>query len=267
MRNIVVITAIAVILFPFAGLTQDIPAEVQLQQAHALLEQGDKQRDAGDANQAISLYSEAQSTYRTLAHKYPNWQTSVVRFRTVYCNDQIEAMLKKLSDGTREKTSQSSPAQITSTGNSNEVESALASAKKLLKEGKHVEARVFLLRAINIAPDNNSIRLLLSIAQCEAGKYNDAAYILEELIAEDDSNTKAHTLLGAACLALGDITKAKSETLRALQLDPDMKEANFNMAQILAVSNDPDKASAVKYYKKALTLGAIRNASLELQLQ
>ena len=64
--------AIATMLMPLSVLAQDIPAEVQLQQAHALLEQGDKQRDAGDANQAISLYSEAQSMYRTLAHKYPN---------------------------------------------------------------------------------------------------------------------------------------------------------------------------------------------------
>ncbi len=268
MKRLLLILTI-VTLIPLTTNAQDIPAAVQFQQAHELLNQADRKRDNNANTEAISLYSEAQAMYRTLSHKYPNWQVNIVRFRATYCNTQIEAILKDLSKNTIKNSNSSTPLKntIARPEDNQQIQDAINNAKALLAKGKHVKARMFLLQAMNLNPDDNTVRFLLGIAQCQAGKYKDAVYILEELIKENSANAKAYTVLGSAHFALGETAKAKSATAQALKLNPNLKEANFNMAQLLAVSNPPDKDRAKKFYKKALSLGAIRNASLELSMK
>ncbi|OVE75725.1 hypothetical protein BVX97_03700 [bacterium E08(2017)] len=268
MKKTLALIIIAITTVAITITAHGATASAAFDKAHSILNQADMYRDKGSYSQAISLYGEAQTMYRNLSHKYPEWQSGVVKFRINYCNDQIENILNKLSERTLDKKKPApAPAKTQSSSDSQKVQEAISSASKLLRYGKHMNARTHLLKAINIDPDNRTVRLLLGISQCQAGKYKDAIFILDELVTEDKTNAKAHIVLGAAYLALGDNNKAKRSTIKALKLNPNSKEANFNMAQILIDSDPPNKETAAKYYRKALQLGAIRNATLELSLK
>lgn len=246
---------------------QDVPAAVQFKNAYELLSRADQERDAHNYTQSVNLYSEAQTLYGQLAHRYPNWQENVVRFRTAYCNDQIEAILKKISQQAMRRDENASAPPGPDAEESRQIQAIIEESRDLLRQNDHVKARMRLLQAISVDPDNSAVRLLLGIAQCQAGKYKDCIYLLEELVKEEPSNAEAYTVLGTAYFALGLSAKAKTRTEQALKVNGDLKSANFNMAQILLDLNPPDPENAMVYYKKAVSLGAKRSAVLEAKLR
>lgn len=259
-------TIICLVLCPVFAFCQDDPASVRFQQAYDFLIQADKKRSQKEYTQAISFYSDSLASYKKLALDYPEWQSNVVRFRITYCSDQIEALLKELGRQYNSKAAQGTNSIASPGETGKQIDVITSTARTLLRNNQNVKARVLLLEGINIEPDNPEIRLLLGVAQCQAGQYSDAVYILEELVTENTTNAYAQNLLGTAYYALGLIPRARDAFAAALKIAPDMKDANYNMAQALLDTRDPKISEAKTYYDKAIKLGASRNSAMESKL-
>ena len=87
--------------------------------------------------------------------------------------------------------------------------------------------------------------------------------ILETAVNLDNSNAQLHNYIGIVKHAQGDLVRAGDEFTRAVELEPDHVEAQFNLAVVLATSEPPRLQEAKKYYENALRLGSDRNEVLE----
>lgn len=247
--------------------TGEPPADLQFKGAYEALAKGDEARDRGKTADATRWYQEALAAYMKLAQKYPEWQSGVVKFRINYCNNQLEALMKKL-DGhtpqpidTSERVPASTPAVVLTL---NDVKTG---ARQLLIAGETEKARALLAEGLGLDPDDITVRLLTGIAQCQGGEYAGAFDLVRQVIAESPSNACAHVVMGTVHFALGQNKAAEKEIRRALELKPDMKAAHYDLARLLVVANPPDGAQARDHYQTAVKLGAAPDASFELLLK
>lgn len=123
------------------------------------------------------------------------------------------------------------------------------------------------MKGLELDPDHQEIRYTLGLAQCKAGKFRDASFILEGIVEEDPKQVAALTLLGTAYYAMGDLPKAKVSLEKAIALNPKAKESYFNLAQVMIDSDPQDLEMAMALYKKAVELGAKRNKEIEAILK
>ena len=78
----------------------------------------------------------------------------------------------------------------------------------------------------------------------DAGKYQDAIPILEEVVRTDPANADAYNYLGFALRNLGDYAKSLTYYDKALELDPKHKGANEYLGELYLKLGQPDKAEA-----------------------
>ena len=245
---------------------QQQTADAEFQNAYLLLTQADKTRDSQHFSLAIELYRRALDAYIKFADRHPDWQPGVVRFRLTYCDNQLKALLENVKSGKIVLLSPYDTAHAQgSAGRALKDRSAAASiagAKLLLAEGKPATARIELLKALKADPDSTNVRILIGIAQCETGQYDDAVFLMENMVKETPENTDAHVVLGTAYFGLRRESDAIAMMKKALELNPSHKEAHFNMAQMLLTVKPPDIEKARHHYSKAVSLGV--NTSPEL---
>lgn len=260
------------------------PAVQQFQNAYRTLVMADEARDGQNLTEAVKLYRKALNAYMKLAVKYPDWEPGVVRFRIVYCDNQIEALLKKtdrinaaarLRQPPSRRSEKHGSASLGRPGKREsedqgpepDLEGIKAKAKFFLKNGETAKARSVLLEGMCIDPDDSSIRLLMGMAQCQAGKYEDVIYLVKQVIEKDPSNANAHVVLGAAYFGLGRIVDAENEIKRALKLNPALHHAHYNLAQILLATTPLDLDAVRHHYNKARDLGGTPDEKLEALLK
>lgn len=77
-----------------------------------------------------------------------------------------------------------------------------------------------------------------------AGKYQDAIPILEEVVSTDPENADAYNYLGFALRNLGDYVRSKTYYDKALEIDPKHKGANEYLGELYLKLDQPDKAKA-----------------------
>jgi tetratricopeptide (TPR) repeat protein len=133
----------------------------------------------------------------------------------------------------------------------------------LLRAGETEKAKTLLIDALTAAPDNKDWRLLLGIAYCQNGEYDKAMRVTKALLREDRTNARAHVVLGTAYLAEGNVVVAKDQMQLAVDLDPKLGEAHYNLARIWVSVEPPDIPSARIHYERALALGEIPDTALE----
>jgi tetratricopeptide (TPR) repeat protein len=241
-------------------------ADAKFLAAYQGLVKADDARNMSKHVDAADLYKKALESYSELAARYPEWKPRVVQFRIAYCDGQLGSVLKKagitMADLAQPKATTISKEPVKS-GRHDETKKI---AKDLLVKGKTAEARELLMEAMNIDPDDSSIRLLMGVTQCQAGQYQDAIYVLKQLIDESPENARARAVLGTAYFGLGQNDRAEAETSLALKLKSDLHEAHYNMVQILLAGDSPNIKRAKLHYAKALELGAKPDKSLEKRL-
>ncbi|MDA0323023.1 MAG: tetratricopeptide repeat protein [Verrucomicrobia bacterium] len=137
----------------------------------------------------------------------------------------------------------------------------------LLRAGEADKVKTLLIEALSRAPDHKDWRLLLGIAYCQGGEYDKAMQVMKVLLREDRTNARAHIILGTAYLAQGNIVVAKDQMQLAVDLDPKLGEAHYNLAQIWVSVEPPDIPSARIHYERAISLGEGRDSSLEKLLR
>lgn len=250
-------------------------ANDQFKQALNLLETADSARDMGDLATAADLYREALDRYIGLSHRYPEWKSKIVKFRINYCNQQLEAIMRKLDKGSLKSQQLSEPEQLLpdipyNAGHESKQDSRVdfirRAAALFLREDKPREARDVLLEGLRSSPDDPHIRLLLAIAQCRMGRHQDAIFLMRELIQESPQNAVAHLIYGVALAGTGETAAAEQQLQEALNLSPNLIEAHLNLAQLMLARDIPDRQSAKQHYANARRLGAARNKKLESRL-
>ena len=262
-------------------LTDEAPAPptgLQFEYAHQLSLSADDARNKQQYPAALVLYQEAIKEYDRLINLFPDWQPGMSRFRSAYCRQERNIILDRtgltvsnaMASVTDDLMDRPSPAQGTVPGGSQAAQSRMprlkSDARRLIKEGKSEQARDLLLGALKIAPDDETLRLMIATAQCQHGHFEDAVYILEGLIIESPSNANAHLVLGTAYFALGETKTARRSIERSVELNPQSREGHYNLARMLVIAEVPEWESAESHYQEALKLGAHPDHELEARL-
>jgi tetratricopeptide (TPR) repeat protein len=258
---------------------QGVPAPstgLQFEYAYQLSVSGDDARDKKQYPAALVLYEEASKEYKRLIANFPDWQPGISRFRNDYCKQERNIILDKTgltvsnaiasvaSDFMDKRLPATRP--ISGSGarlSESRMPKLKSDARQLIKAGKSEQARGLLMGALKIAPDDESLRLMISVAQCQEGQFKDAVYILEGLISESPSLANAHLVLGTAYLGLGDMRSARSSIERAIEINPLSQEGHYNLSRMMLADKKPDLESAEHHYRQSLKLGAEPDLDLE----
>ncbi len=246
----------------------------QFNSIYEILKKADNARDREDMASAVSNYKDALDQYKSFFNRNPNWESSVVEFRIMYCNDQLESCLRKLKINAQKPAVEPSseraeqpiaapaaipvPAKLTKT----EIDNVISEGLTLIEKNDPEAARSMLLAYLKLAPDNRLLRLTSAIAQCKCGNYDDAISILESLVGEFPDDTSSRMTLASACLGSGDMARSEQELLTVIKNSPLTKEAYYDLAQAYLSMTPPDINRAAQYYKKWIGLGGKPNPAM-----
>lgn len=100
-------------------------------------------------------------------------------------------------------------------------------------------------------PKNIEARINLSSTLLRQGKFEDVIAILIEALDLGLNAPAVHLNLGVAFKATGDLTNAQAAYRNALSLNPDLPEAHYNLASILAEIDGDQSADS---YRRAISL-------------
>src|SRR5579872_1649903 len=125
-------------------------------------------------------------------------------------------------------------------------------ADALTQSRQAPRATAVLNRAVKIAPDEPLLWYQLGLAHWVAGRSADAIAALEKSIAFDPDVAEAHNVLASVLASEGEMDRAKTEALRALQIYPDYPEALGNLGHLLALRRD--LTGAAFYFERSVRL-------------
>ena len=259
--------------------TREESAFLRFHRAYETVTLADKARDANLPLDAMTLYREARDVHARLAAEYPDWQPEVMAFRISHCNTQMENLyrraqrsgktfLQALTNGKSEVTADLPEAGPTDTdaSRSSALQSLLSDARHHIEQGQSDQARALLMEGIRLDPDDQTVRLLLGIVQCQSGMYTDATYIIEPLSEETPDVAAVRLALGAAYFGTGQTEPAEGQVARALEINPNLPEAHYNMAQIILSMEPVDIEKARLHYLEAMKLGATPDKTMDAML-
>jgi tetratricopeptide (TPR) repeat protein len=115
-----------------------------------------------------------------------------------------------------------------------------------------IEAKELFEKALQIAPDNDSLKIGLGSCYLLAGISDspmEGIMKIREVAERDPENMYAQFMLGLGGMISGQFDKASERLLKVVQHQPDNVEAILMLAE--AYERQNDKASAVKWYKEA----------------
>jgi len=245
---------------PSVAAETDLTAGAQFSAAGSLVKLADDARDTEDAAGALGYYVDALETYQRLAVQYPHWQPKITRFQILYCQQQIR-MLNTHADPLPQAGSPSTLAAGRTEPDAGEPLKRQARAQILNHDP--FTARETLLQAMKKAPDDVEVRLLMALVQCQAGFYDDALFMVDNLLEEQPPTTNILLIRATALLGLGDTQGAVATLEEILKSDPDSSEAHYNLARILKDGNRGSRMKALTHYHLAVELGGDRDPELE----
>lgn len=117
----------------------------------------------------------------------------------------------------------------------------------LLNQGRISEAEAALRKALTLEPASSAVRNNLAQVLLADGRTGEAIEVLETLRRIDGSYAPGVASLGAALLQDRRPAEAAAHLARALDLDPDLAEARFNLALVLgAQSRHPEMITLLR---------------------
>lgn len=134
------------------------------------------------------------------------------------------------------------------------------------RQGKTAESVELTQKALSCDWQNPQAWLLLGMNALESGKDDEALAYLMQATLRDNANPRAHNYLGIAAGRKGWSEVSEKELRRAVELDPDYADANFNLAVFYLARTPPLIEMVRRHYQRALDLGAPHDAALEARL-
>ena len=129
--------------------------------------------------------------------------------------------------------------------------------------GKLDESRRMLREALSLDFDNAAAWKLLGMNALEQKRDEEAFACLAQATLHDETNPRAHNYLGMAAGRKGWGEASEQELRRAVELDPNYADANFNLAVLYLGRTPPLVELARRHYQRALDLGAQRDLAIE----
>ncbi len=144
------------------------------------------------------------------------------------------------------------------------IPSLLVSASAVkTRLGKLAESRIMLRKALSLDLDNATAWKLLGMNALEQKRDDEAFACLAQATLHEDNNPRAHNYLGMAAGRKGWGEASEQELRRAVELDPNYADANFNLAVLYLGRTPPLIELARRHYQRALDLGAQRDPAIE----
>jgi len=146
------------------------------------------------------------------------------------------------------------------------IKEELEWAKDMLSVDRFDAAEIPLLKVLKVDPTNRDARLLMALSRVRQGRHNDAAVVLDDILADNPQDETALLLAAGAYTANGSYAKAMETLDKAMKANPLRPSGYYNMAWLLLDIN-PDKTDEAElYYRKAVQLGGARDRDLERRL-
>jgi tetratricopeptide (TPR) repeat protein len=128
-------------------------------------------------------------------------------------------------------------------------------ANSLMKTNDVEPAIALLTEAIELMPSETDLVVLLAVADCRAGRFDQAVKLMAPFDVWRAKNADALLTLGTAYMGLGEIGKARDAMEKVIAIKPDSAEAHYNLAQILITIAPPDITLSQEHYQRAIELG------------
>jgi len=132
--------------------------------------------------------------------------------------------------------------------------------------GKLDDSEKLLQEALHLDLKNSPAWLLLGMNYLEEKRNDEAFAALVQAALYDDHNPRAHNYLGIAAGRKGWTEISEDELRRAIDLDPQYADANFNLAVLYLRRTPPLIELGRRHYQQALDLGSPKDPLIEAQL-
>jgi len=132
--------------------------------------------------------------------------------------------------------------------------------------GKLDESEKLLQQALHLDLKNAPAWLLLGMNYLEEKKNDEAFASLIQAALYDDRNPRIHNYLGIAAGRKGWNEPSEDELRKAIELDPQYADANFNLAVLYLRRTPPLIELGRRHYQQALDLGSPKDPVIEAQL-
>jgi tetratricopeptide (TPR) repeat protein len=147
------------------------------------------------------------------------------------------------------------------------VAAVKSEARRLMQDNKTPAAIALLREASDLVPTEPDLLIQLSVAYCRAADFVSAVAVLAPFDVNRPIHADALLTLGTAYMGLGRIGEARVATEKALKINPDSLEVNYNMAQILISLSPPEVMESQQHYRRALELGMAPDPDFENTLR
>ncbi|MEO6054857.1 MAG: tetratricopeptide repeat protein [Chthoniobacterales bacterium] len=134
-----------------------------------------------------------------------------------------------------------------------------------MKEYKAAEDT--LIKAVSRQLKTSAAWMTMGLMYMDLGRMDEAFAALSFAAIYDPKNARLHNYLGVAAGNKGWYDAAESELRKALELDPKLSEANFNLAVFYMERKPPAIELARRHYQRAIELGAEHDPALEKNLE
>jgi len=135
-----------------------------------------------------------------------------------------------------------------------------------LRLGRMDKACALIRQALALPAPDADINLLAALVDCYDGRYQEAITRLRQSLKQNGACPEAHTALGVALAAGGQIKEAQEEMKRALSLNPKLGDAYYNLARLSLRQKPADHDTARVHYQNALRHGAAPDPELDAWL-
>lgn len=146
-------------------------------------------------------------------------------------------------------------------------EAIKGAARCFLRAGLPGDARNVLQRGMSLPDPDAEMNLLMALVYCCDKEFYKAYQLLIIALNEQPENAIAHLALGVAQAGLEQFDNARVATQKAIQLDPKLGDAYYNLARISLKLKPLSPVLAREYYLNALRYGAAPDPALTKQLQ
>ena len=130
------------------------------------------------------------------------------------------------------------------------LEVMVGSAWRLLREGSFTQARSLAEGALKLRPGHAEALHILGLAALRAGRAEEAADLIGQAIAADDSDPSCHNNLAVALNRLGRGAEAEAASRRAVELKADYADGHVNLG--LSLENQGRLEDAEAAYRRAI---------------
>ncbi len=124
----------------------------------------------------------------------------------------------------------------------------------------------YLERALALKGDLVASREMLGMAYHRREKPLRAVSALSRAVADQPESARTHNQLAVVLQSMGWFDGAEKSLRQAIQLDPEFRDAHFNLALVYMERQPPSVELAKRHYQRARLLGVPKDAELERQL-